>query len=130
MRRSALVAAVVLLAACVVAAQSSSGYGTTQSQGSSQSSMGTQSSTEHEEMLAGCLSKSGSDYFLTRSDGDRYQVTGDTSKLAAHVGHEMRITGEVSQEGSSAASSSGMGAKPEAGTIQMQSFQHVAAHCQ
>jgi hypothetical protein len=111
----------------MMAAQSTSGYGTTQSQGSSHKSMGAQ--TENKETLAGCLSKSGSDYFLTRSDGDRYQVTGDTSKLAAHVGHEIRVTGDVSEAGNSTDSTSGMGTKSEAGTIQMQSFQHVAAHC-
>ena len=131
MRRSILLAP-ILLAACFMAAQSTSGYGTPQSQGSSQSSMGGQDSAEDTETLAGCLSKSGADYFLTRSDGDRYQVFGDTSKLASHVGHKIQITGEVSLMDSSTESSSGsgLGTKPQAGSIKMQSFQHVTARCQ
>ena len=129
MRRSVFLAAVLLTAACMAAQTSSSGYGTTQGPDSSQNSMGAQNSAANEETLAGCLSKSGSDYFLTRSDGDRYQVTGDTAKLAAHVGHEISVTGQVSQANSSTGSSSGSGMNSHSGTITMQRFQHVAAHC-
>lgn len=42
----------------------------------------------------------------------------------------LRITGDVPEAGSSTTSTSGMGTKSEAGTIKLQSFQHVMAHCQ
>ncbi len=79
------------------------------------------------QTIQGCLTHSASGYFLTTTGADqrRYEITGDTSALAKHVGHTMSITGEVSQQ---AVSTSG-GVAAQAGTIVMQDFHHISANC-
>jgi len=118
---------VLLLAACTVLAQT---YGSQDqsSQNSMSSSLSTMGNTQTWD---GCLGKQGTDFVLTTNDGNHYKIAGDTSKLNAHVGHEMKITGIASQSSDSAASSSGAGGSMMAApaTITLQSFQHVAAHC-
>jgi hypothetical protein len=116
MKRAVVATYVFLLATGMVMAQTSGSMGNTQDQ-SSQISGGTAQTVD------GCLSRSGADYILTASDGSQYLVAGDTSPLSAHVGHEVAITGGVSQGASSGAMNS-----PN-GSIAMQSFKHVAAHC-
>jgi hypothetical protein len=129
-----MLASILLLAACMVMAQT---YGS-QDQSSQSSSGMSSSSSGGTQTLDGCLSKSGSDFFLTTSDGNRYQIAGDTSnlsetggtsKLNAHVGHEIKVTGDVSQASASSSSSSGMSNSQSNGTISARSFQHVAANC-
>ena len=82
------------------------------------------------QTIQGCLTHSASGYFLTATGADqrryeRYEITGDTSALAKHVGHTMSVTGEVSQQ---AVSTSG-GVAAQAGTIVMQDFHHISANC-
>jgi hypothetical protein len=43
--------------------------------------------------VQGCLQGSGGNYTVTDKNGTTYQLQGDTSKLSAHVGHEVQITG-------------------------------------
>ncbi len=114
MKKSLILTATLLLAACVAFAQSSTNSG---DQSSSQPghSMRTQSSTSSSttsgksgstlETLRGCLSREGTDYILTTigPNQERYEITGGTSKLAAQVGHEVSITGNVQNTGSTAA---------------------------
>ncbi|MGZ4826320.1 MAG: DUF5818 domain-containing protein, partial [Terriglobales bacterium] len=49
--------------------------------------------------VQGCLNRSDSGYTLTDKSGTTYQLTGDTSKLSAHVGHEVQIKGVKSESG-------------------------------
>jgi hypothetical protein len=114
MKKAVILTSTLLFAACMAFAQSSTNSG---DQSSSQPghSMSTQSSTSSpttseksagpSETLRGCLSREGTDYFLTTigPTRERYEITGDTSKLAAHVGHEVSITGSVQNIGSTAA---------------------------
>ena len=114
MKKAVILTSTLLFAACMAFAQSSTNSG---DQSSSQPghSMSTQSSTSSSttseksaspsETLRGCLSREGTDYFLTTigPNRERYEITGGTSKLAAHVGHEVSITGSVQNTGSMAA---------------------------
>src|SRR5579859_5624676 len=79
---------------------------TTTDQSSSQTNsgnMGSQTSqttpsdnSGKKEKIEGCLSGSNGNYTLTDKNGTAYQLSGDTSKLADHVGHEVKITGTLS----------------------------------
>jgi len=95
-----------------------------------------------ETSVKGCLSGASGSYTLTDDNGTAYQLTGDTSKLAEHVGHEIKVTG-TSAAGAPASSSatptSGDGSTPatpgQAGgaaqqTLQVSSVKHVSKTCQ
>ena len=56
--------------------------------------------------VQGCLQGSNGNFTLTDNMGMTYQVQGDTSKLAEHVGHEVQITGASSTASSAAGSAS------------------------
>lgn len=43
--------------------------------------------------VQGCLQGSDGNYTVTEKSGRTYSLLGDMSKLTAHVGHEVRITG-------------------------------------
>ena len=82
----------------------------------------------------GCLAGSAGSYTLTdKATGTVYNLSGDTSKLSAHVGHEVKITGSTSASGSNpgsassaASSGSSMGGQE---TLNVTSMKHVAATC-
>jgi hypothetical protein len=88
-------------------------------------SQGTTGNTA-QETVKGCLSSSGGNYMLTDKNGKTFQLTGDTSKLSEHVGHEIKVTGT---EGSAPASSNG--AMSEANpTLEVSTFKHVSKTCE
>lgn len=110
MKKTSVVILMLLLCAIWALAQ----------QGSSHSDKsGSQTSVE------GCLSRSGSNYTLTDKSGTTYQLTGDTSKLADHVGHEIQITGTESTA-SSAPSASSSSSQP---TFDVTSMKHISETC-
>ena len=74
--------------------------------------------------VEGCLQTSGGNYTLTANNGTTYQLTGDTSKLSDHVGHEVKITGTSS----TAASSTTAGA-PSQATLEVKSMKHISKTC-
>ncbi len=149
MRKVAILISTLVLAACVAFGQSS-GYG-------SQNSETTQNSAGKNETLRGCLSKQGPDYYLTTlgANQQRYEISGDTAKLAAHVGHEISVTGNVQNMGSMASNGSqgsmmngdegmngnkGMNGNDHSmmgsnqgmmntGTIALEKFHHISATC-
>src|SRR5437660_9603353 len=66
--------------------------------------------------IEGCLQGSDGNYTLTDKSGTTYQLQGDTSKLSAHVGHEVQITGSTTAA-SAANPSAGAGTtNPTTGT--------------
>lgn len=78
--------------------------------------------------VEGCLQGSEGNYTLTDNAGMTYKLEGDTSKLSAHVGHEVQITGTTS--GSSAASSTTGGATAGAEhTLNVMRVKHIAKTC-
>lgn len=114
--RQVMLLAVLLLGVSWAAAQN---YPNSSTPTSGQTSAGTQTTVE------GCLSGSDGKYTLTDSKGTNYQLTGDTAKLADHVGHEVKITGVAS--GSAASSDNSMAAGAQ--TLEVSSMKHVSKTC-
>ena len=53
----------------------------------------TQTSSDSGNSIEGCLNGSAGNWTLTDQSGKTYQLSGDTSKLSDHVGHQVRIMG-------------------------------------
>jgi hypothetical protein len=126
MTKTFLLALSLLVSAVWVQAQSQ--YPQTQNPqtGTSQ----TESSASGQTTMKGCLQGSDGNYTLMADNGTTYQLQGDTSKLSAHVGHEVQITGSTTS--GSAASSSPTSSSQSAGTQQtltVQSFKHISKTC-
>jgi Protein of unknown function (DUF5818) len=83
------------------------------------------SSSSGEAAIKGCLNKSDSGFTLTDKSGTTYQLTGDTSKLSDHVGHEVQIKG-TKAESSAAASTSAGSQQPQ---LQVSSMKHISETC-
>src|SRR5271154_914860 len=80
-----------------------------------------------QETVKGCLSSSGGNYMLTEKNGKAFQLTGETSKLSDHVGHEIKVTGTAG----SAPASSDSGAMSQATpTLEVSSFKHISKTCE
>jgi hypothetical protein len=124
MKRIILLSSLLLLSSVWTIAQ----YG-------SQSSTSTQSSPDANNMtVQGCLSGSDGNYSLLDKSGNTYQLTGDTSKLQAHVGHTIQVTGTSTSSGSSASTTG----KPVGSmstsadthpSLSVTSFKHVSTSC-
>ncbi len=69
----------------------------------------TQTSSDSGNSIEGCLNGSAGNWTLTDQSGKTYQLSGDTSKLSDHVGHQVRIMGTGN---SSSASSGSTGSSP------------------
>ena len=106
--KKTLVASVLLLVCALwVNAQQSSPSSSTSPSSQSQSSQASPSdSSGSNQTVQGCLSQSGSNFVLKADSGTTYQLSGDTSQLGAHVGHEVQITGSTAQPQPSAAAGS------------------------
>lgn len=52
--------------------------------------------TAASQTVEGCLQGSNGSFTLTDNSGTTYQLSGDNSKLADHVGHQVSITGSTS----------------------------------
>jgi hypothetical protein len=82
-----------------------------------------------ETSVEGCLQGSNGNFTLTDKSGTTYQLSGDTSKLSKHVGHEVQITSSTS--GSSAASSTS--SMPQGGsqqqTLTVDKVKHISESC-
>ena len=76
--------------------------------------------------VSGCLGGADGKYTLTDTKGNTFQLTGDTSKLADHVGHEVKITGNSS---GSASSSGAMGQGGASQSLEVSSMKMVSKTC-
>ena len=121
--RKPLLLSVLLLACCAwVQAQAYPQSSATQATG------GTSGSTT----VQGCLSGSAGNYTLTADNGTTYTLTGNTTELKDHVGHEVQITGKTaaSSASSSSSASSTSEATAEAGqTLVVTSMKHLSKSC-
>ena len=70
----------------------------------------TQTSSDSGNSIEGCLNGSAGNWTLTDQAGKTWQLSGDTSKLSDHVGHQVRIMG--TDNSSSASSSGSAGSSP------------------
>ena len=110
--------------------QSSAGAGQSSASASSSASPVT---------VDGCLAGASGSYTLKdKATGATYNLAGDTSKLAAHVGHELQITGTTngsasatSGSASSSASSTPSASSSSSGgqTLNMTAAKMVSASC-
>ncbi len=88
--------------------------------------------------VEGCLQGSDGNYTLTDNSGTMYQLKGDTSKLSAHVGHEVQITGTTSGASATSPSASTGTTNPTTGTpttgaqqatLTVQNMKHISKTC-
>ncbi len=92
-----------------------------------QSGMASDQSMSSHKTVEGCLQGSNGSYTLTAKDGMMYQLSGDTSKLAEHVGHEVQITGMTSKNATD--SSAGAAAGSSQQTLEVKSVKHISKTC-
>ena len=76
------------------------------------------------QTIQGCIGGSAGAYTLTDASGKTYQLGGDTSKLAEHVGHSVQITG--AQEPSTAGAAASASAQS---TITVKKVKMLAPSC-
>lgn len=135
MRKLSLITAILLLASAWMLAQSStspssqqypsSAPPSAQQAGQDTQQAATQAGKEATTGVEGCVGGSAGAYTLTDSSGKTYQLTGDTSKLADHVGHQVKVTGTVS----GAAAGAAAGAAGGTPTLNVKKIKMVSATC-
>ena len=107
MRKLSLRAAILVLCSAWVLAQS--GVTPPNQNPSSTSPSAQQPDTSQtatgRDTLEGCVGRSSDVFTLTDASGKTHRLTGDTSKVADHVGHQVRITGSESPGAPGAATS-------------------------
>jgi hypothetical protein len=80
--------------------------------------------------VQGCLQGSNGSFTLTDKSGTTYEIQGDTSTLAEHLGHEVQITGTTSTPSSDKNDSSGSATSAtDQRMIQLQEVKHVSKTC-
>jgi hypothetical protein len=132
MRKTSLITAILLLSAVWAVAQTSpsSSPQSTAPDASSQQSTSPSSTSPSQQpststttqttttqttetssgnSIEGCLSGSAGNWTLTDQSGKTYQLSGDTSKLSDHVGHQIRVMGTDNSSSASNSSSGSMG---------------------
>ena len=84
----------------------------------------------HASTVQGCLQGSNGSFTVTDKSGSAYEIQGDTSTLAKHLGHEVQITGTTSTPGSDKGEPSG-GTSSATGQqiIHLQDVKHVSKTC-
>ena len=121
MKRTLLLGSILLLSALCAVAQ----YGTQDPV--------TDTTDAGKITVEGCLAGSVGNYSLTDKSGTTYELTGDTAKLQAHVGHTIKVTGTTaSNVGSAPATghSGSMSAPADAPpALSVSSFKHVSTSC-
>jgi maltose-binding protein MalE len=77
--------------------------------------------------VEGCLGGFAGTYTLHDKAGGIYNLTGDTSKLAAHVGQEVRITGSANAASSATSTAGSAGTTASNGTSNAFQNLHVSS---
>ena len=111
MRKAVLTTAVLFLSSAWVIAQSSQ-YPSSQQPSAPTAPDASQTSPAAADKgsshsVEGCVGGSAGAYTLTDSSGKTYQLAGDTSKLAEHVGHQVQVSGTAEPSSAGAAASAG-----------------------
>jgi hypothetical protein len=90
-----------------------------------------QTTAAGETSVKGCLQGSDGNYTLTTKNGTVYQLQGDTSKLSAHVGHEVQITGSTTMASNAPTSTAGTpaGGTQQQATLTVESVKHISKTC-
>jgi hypothetical protein len=98
------------------------------------------SSDSSAQKIEGCLSQTASGYALADASGTTYNLTGDTSKLSAHVGEQVEVKGTPasgsaassaapSSDSSAASAASGAAASSAGQSFTVQSVKKIAKSC-
>jgi hypothetical protein len=124
--RNLLLFSVLLLGASWMAAQTTTGTGQSTAGQSGYGQTTHQTATGSQKTVTGCLSESNGKYMLTEHNGTSYELMGESSKLAEHVGHEIRVTGSEAAGSGTASSTMGQNASP---TLEVSSFRHISKTC-
>jgi hypothetical protein len=120
MKKLFLLSSILLLSACWAVAQD---VNTPHSTGQSSNAADTTT-------VQGCLSMDDGMYTLSDPTGTAYRLTGDTSKLQAHVGHTIQVTGTVYDPNLAKMQGGAMSAPADShATLNVNSFKHIAASC-
>ncbi len=85
--------------------------------------------TASQQTVKGCLQGSDGNYTLMADSGTTYQLQGDTSKLSAHVGHEVQVTGSTMSASGSSSSTTTQSSATQQPTLSVQSFKHISKSC-
>jgi hypothetical protein len=89
----------------------------------------TRSSNSGKTTVTGCLQGSEGNYTLTDNAGMTYRLEGDTSKLSAHVGHEVQITGTASTSSEASSTTGAATGGAHESTLTVQSVKHISKTC-
>lgn len=90
----------------------------------------TEASASGQTTVQGCLQGSDGNYTLTDDGGTSYQLQGDTSKLSAHVGHEVQIIGSTTSASSATSPTTGAAAgATQQPTLTVQNMKHISETC-
>ena len=90
----------------------------------------TGASASGQTTVQGCLQGSDGKYTLTDKNGTTYQLQGDTSKLSAHVGHEVQITGSTTSASSATSPTTGTPTSAtRQPTLTVQNMKHISKTC-
>lgn len=129
MRQMFLLLSVLLLGLSWAVAQNTTPSTSSPATSSGQSAQ-TSSGSTGEKTVEGCLSGSAGSYTLTDKNGMTWQLTGDTSKLSEHVGHEVKVMGTATSASSTGTETAG-GAAGSAGSqaLQVTSVKHISKTC-
>jgi hypothetical protein len=80
--------------------------------------------------IQGCLSKSGSYFYLTDSSGTKYHLVGyKGNELIKHVGHTVEITGAPTTKTYGTTQQGNASTAKEAPVFKVNSLKHIADTC-
>jgi len=119
MTKILLLALTFLISAALLQAQDASQAGSSQ----------TGTAAPGQTTVQGCLQSSDGNYTLTDKSGRTYQLQGDTSKLSAHVGHEVQITGSTSAMGATSSSVGAQAGGSQQPVLTVKSMKHISKTC-
>jgi hypothetical protein len=120
MRKIFVLSSILLLSAVWAVAQNDSG--------STSKSRDTNTTGDMSQVtIEGCLGGAVGNFTLTDQSGTIYQLTGNTEKMNAHVGHTVRVTG-ISSSGAKEPGSMSEANEPPP-ILSVTSFKHVSTSC-
>ena len=122
-----IIVTITMVLACGVWAFAQQSYPSSSSQTTQSQSQN--NASNNKTSVQGCLSGSDGNYTLTDSSGTKYQLSGDRSKLSAHVGHEVQITGTTSQSGTPSTTTSGTSTSTGQQTLNVSGVKHISSTC-
>lgn len=135
MRKFSLMAAILLLSSAWVLAQSGASPSDQNPSSTSPSAQqpaqqpDTSQTATGGQTVEGCVGGSAGNYTLTDASGKTYQLAGDTSKLADHVGHQVRVTGDEGGGAAGAAAGAASGAAGGSSTLNVKKVKMISSSC-